>query len=206
MHMTDVDEVIKMLMPFQKPLRLHESDLKYIVQRFSYLKQKLGANGLKGYPDTKLLLTSVYCYIRDPANGRKIISLNKFVKLCSTFHFTFRSKDFWRYEQFYFEYDYYPRAPISNPLMYFEAAWYDISKDLSIDDELKGQLISLLKKVNSLKAPKRSPWIVTAAAIHLLDNKRGHYRTQFDLGEYFGISEVSIRCAAHDLESCMNGL
>jgi len=204
--MTDIDESLRIVAQFKKPLRLHESDAKYIVNRFSYLKQKLGTNGLKGFPDTKLLLTSIYCYIRDPNHGRKIVSPYKFVRMCNNFEFSFTIRDLWRYEQLYFEHGYYPRAPISNLIVYFEAAWYDISKDLSLDEQAKGRLLSLLRKIQTLKGPRRAPWIVTAAAIYLLDRKRGYYRTQGELTEYFGISEVSLRNAAQAFDRCMNGL
>lgn len=198
--MTNITEAMEMLAPFQEPLRLHESDIKTVVQRFSYLKQKLGSNGLKGYPDSKLLLTSVYCYVRDPANGRKIISLAQFVDLCDTLKLQYSSKVFWKYAQFYFENGYYRQAPISKVLVYLEAAWYDISNDLSIGEGEKRHLVTLLKKMESFKLHHRAPWIVTAAAINILDKKMGRYRTQCDLSTYFGISEVSLRNAVKDFE------
>jgi len=202
--MTDINESLRIVAQFRKPLRLHESDVKYIVNRFSYLKQKLGTAALKGFPDSKLLLTSIYCYIRDPNHGRKIVSPYKFVAMCNNFEFSFSIRDLWRYEQLYFEYGYYSRAPVSDVFVYFEAAWYDISKDLSLDGQAKSQLLSLLKKAKTLKGPRRAPWIVTAAAIRFLDKKRGYYRTLSELTEYFGISEVSLRNAVQAFEQCMN--
>ena len=204
--MTDIDESLRIVGQFQKPLRLHESDVKYIVNRFSYLKQKMGSTGLKGFPDIRLLLTSIYCYIRDPNNGRKIVSPYKFIWMCDNFEFSFTVRDLWRYEQLYFEHNLYPRAPVSNVFVYFEAAWYDISKDLSLDEQAKGELLFLFKKIQTLKGPRRAPWIVTATTIYLLDKKRGRYRTQEELTEYFGISEVSLRNAAQAYEACMSDL
>lgn len=201
--MTDVDEALRIVAQFQESLRLHEADVKHIVYRFSYLKQQLGTNGLKGFPDLNILLTSIYYYVRDPNNGRKIVSPHKFVSICRSLGFVFSGKDLWRYGRLYFEHERYSRAPVSNALVYFEAAWHDISKNLSLDEHAKDQLLSLLKKFQTLKKHRGSPWIVTAAAIYLFDKKRGHYRTQWELSDFFGISEVSLRTAAKDFEPCM---
>ena len=201
--MTDVDDSLKIVAQFQESLRLHESDVKYIVNRFSYLKQKLGTNGLRGFPDVNILLTSIYYYVRDPNHGRKIVSPYKFVSMCRNLGFVFSGKDLWRYGKLYFEHEKYSRAPVSNAPVYFEAAWHDISKDLSLDEHAKDQLLSLLKKFRESKKHRGSPWIVTAAAIYLFDKKRGHYRLQWELSDYFGISEVSLRTAAQDFEPFM---
>ena len=201
--MNEIDELSKIVAKFQEPLRLHEGDAKIILHRFAYLKQKLGSTGPIGISDVKLLLTSVYCYIRTPRYGRKIVGPAKFVHMCNDFEFDFTRKDLWRYQPLYFQYEFYPRTPIISVTSYFEAAWYDISRGLALPETEKDSVLSLLKEIQKLKGPKRAPGTVVGAAIYLLGRKKGIYLTQDRLAEYFGISEVTLRSAAQAFESCL---
>jgi transcription initiation factor TFIIIB Brf1 subunit/transcription initiation factor TFIIB len=84
---------------------------------------------------------------------------------------------------------------------YFNAAWYDIGKDLNLPQTAKDQILSLLGEAKKLKGSHRSAGIVVGAIIHLFGGKIGTYFTQSELAEYFGVSEVSLRNAEHDFES-----
>jgi hypothetical protein len=200
--MSEIDELSKVIAKFQKPLRLHEGDAKTILCRFAYLKQKLGATGTKGMPDVKLLLTSIYCYTRTPAYGRKIMGPYKFVSLCNKFEYSLTHRDLWRYQKLYFQNESY--EPITNSTDYFEAAWYDISIELELPETAKGLVLSFLKEVQGLKGPRRAPRTVVGTAIYLVGKKIGRNFLQTELAEYFGISEVSLRNAVRDFESCVN--
>lgn len=204
--MKEIDEWLKVVAKFKKSLRLHEGDAKYILNRFNYLKQRLGPHGTRGIPDVKLLLTSIYCYTNTPSYGRKIVSPAKFVSLCDDFEFEFTRKDIWRYEQLYFQYNFYPRASIPNAISYFEAAWYDISKDLGLPEMAKDQVLTLLKGIHELEGPRPAPRTVVGAAIYLIGEKTGNYFTQKELAYYFGIHELSLRNAAKAFKSCLKAI
>jgi hypothetical protein len=198
--MKELDELSKVVAKFQKPLRLHDGDVKTILHRFAYLKQKLGEHCTTGVPDVKLVLTSVYCYARTPSNGRKIVGPAKFVSLCNGFGLHFTRKDLWRYEQLYFQHGFYAQAPITNVISYFEAAWYDISKDLNLPEKAKDPILSLLQKTQRLRGQKRAPGIIVGAVIYLVGRNMGIFFTQKELAEYFGVCELSVRQAVHGFE------
>jgi transcription initiation factor TFIIIB Brf1 subunit/transcription initiation factor TFIIB len=202
--MNEIDELSTIVTKFQKPLRLHEGDAKTILLRCAYLKQKLGTAVPIGISEVKLLLTSIYCYIRTPRYGRKIMGHAKFISFCHELGFDLTHKDLWRYQKLYFQYGYY--LPITNAKDYFEAAWYDISKDLGLPETAKDLVLSLLKKVQGLKGRRRAPGIVVGTAIYLVGKKIGSHFWQKELAEYFGISEVSLRNAKDDFEPCMNAI
>jgi len=202
--MNEIDELSTIVAKFQKPLRLHEGDAKTILLRFAYLKQKLGTAVPMGISEVKLLLTSIYCYIRTPRYGRKIMGHAKFISFCYELGFDLTHKDLWRYQKLYFQYGYY--RPITNAKDYFEAAWYDISKDLGLPETAKDLVSSLLKKVQGLKGRRRAPGIVVGTAIYLVGKKIGIHFWQTELAEYFGMSEVSLRNAEDDFEPCMNAI
>jgi hypothetical protein len=204
--MSEIDELSKVVAKFLEPLRLNQGDAKTILYRFAYLKQKLGTNGPLGIPDVKLLLTSVYCYIRNPRYGRKIMGPAKFICLCREFELNLNQRELWRYQKLYFQQGLYPYAPIASSVDYFEAAWYDMTKDLGLTETAKDHMLSLLKEVQALGGPRRAPGVVVAAMIYIVGKKIGTSFSQSYLAEYFGISEVTLRNSVKDFKSYMNAI
>jgi len=203
--MNEVDQLSKVVKKFKNLLRLHGGDVKIILNRFCYLKQKLGTRPT-GIRDVKLVLTSVYCYTRTPKYGRKIVGPSRFINICKSLGFDINRRDLWRYKKLYFKHGFYKTGPITNAISYFEAGWYDISKDLLLPETAKNCVLSLLKEIQDMKVYKRSPQTVVAAAIYCLNERTGVYLTQSTLADYFGISEVSLRNAAHEIESYINNV
>lgn len=201
--MNETDELTNIAKKFKDELRLHAGDVKIIINRFNYLKQKMGVSPT-GIADEKLVLTSIYCYSRTPKYGRKILGASKFINICKSLGFKINRKDLWRYKRLYFEHGFYESAVITNAIDYFEKAWYDISKDLFLSEASKKTVLGLLKDVQNLKVYQRSPQTVVAAAIYCLNGSTDNIFTQKELAEYFGISEVSLRNAAHEIDSFIN--
>jgi len=203
--MNEVDELSKVVEKFRNLLRLHGADVKYILNRFYYLKQKLRTSQT-GISDVKLVLTSVHCYSRTPKYGRKIVGPSKFINICKSLGFDINRRDLWRYKKLYFKHGFYESGSITNAISYFEAGWYDISKDLSLPETAKNCVLLLLKEIQDLKVYQRSPQTVVAAAIYCLNERTEVHFTQETLADYFGISEVSLRNAAHEIEPYINNV
>jgi hypothetical protein len=194
--MIELEEAQKIVQKFQDPLRFHEGDARYIALRFFYLKQKLG-NGMQGFPEINVLLTSIYCYVRDPLHSRRVVNPQKFVIICDDIGFNISTRDIWRYAKLYFDQELYSPALVSTAVDYLKLAWYDISKDFDLTEEQKDDIMKVVEEAQNLKGQKRAPSVVTAAVIYIFCNRNGRYISQVEIASYFCISEVSVRSAAH---------
>jgi hypothetical protein len=187
--LTDTSDLFKILGKFQIPLRLHDGDIITAVTRSGYLKQKIRDMGSR---DTKLALTSLYLLARTPTMGRRVISSNEFVQLCSEFGLDFTSKDLWRLASLYYENEVY--HPISNSIEYFEACWYDLSKHFRFPDSMHDDILFLLKQIPT---PGRKLEVVVAAAVYNVVVSARLNFLQNEIADFFGISDVALRNATN---------
>ena len=146
------------------------------------------------------MLTSIYCYVREPAHSRRVVNPQKFVIICDDVGYYISTKEIWRFSKLYFDQGLYAPALVSNAVDYLKAAWYDVSKDFDLPEEQKDQVKKVVTEAQNLKGQKRAPSVVTAAIIYLFCNNNGRSVTQVEIARYFCISEVSIRSAIHDFK------
>lgn len=183
--MTEIQELSRILRKFQEPLRLHERDISIVLHDFGYLKQRIRA---KGYPDVKLVLTGLYCYVRSLETGRKVVGSHEFVKICKEFGLDISTKDLWRYQKLYYEHEFY--SPITSSVRYFEAIWEDLIKAFPLPPAMREDVISLLQK-GSDRGGKRGA--IAAAAVYKIAERSRIYLPQKSIAQFFGITEVALR-------------
>jgi len=176
------------LQSIAKAFGFTQHDIEFILVRFD----KFRSRGLvKGRRYDHAILAAAFLYLQWEGARKVPVSAAKFVGGCKDPELS-RSR-LLQLSSVFKEANLYPKMHLQSDNL-LEKTWRKIQDKYDLPEAVKVRAIALMA-TPQLKERALTPYAVVAACMYIASKEQGYWISQWDLAEFFGVTEVTIRNA-----------